>query len=299
MRHLYLFLLLSIFSTGVNAGQQRVTEVISLGYRSVNEIVPLIRPMVTPGGSVSGLSGQLVVTATAQQMAEVRKVLQTLDKAPARLLISVKRGNSRTARQDSASIQGRTGNLSVNSGDLTIGRRDHERNHIKDSNGLSLRMKSNRQTENEQNIQQVQVLEGREAFISAGEEVPVRSRGVVIGRGGAYGYDNTEYYPAVTGFYAIPRLNGDEVFLDISTVSRKRKPSTGNMHHSNLGTGAEFAVANMQTSARGKLGEWIAIGAVNQSASSRLRGIGSTGQQQQDAEAQIFVKVEEIKGSNR
>jgi len=296
---LCLILLFYSAATGIAQAQQMVTEVIPLGYRSINEIVPIIRPLVSPGGSVSGLQGQLVVTATPQKMSEVRKLLATLDKAPARLLISVKRGNSSTDKQGSASVQGRAGNLSINNGGVIIGDR-HSGHQNEEENSLSVKMKSNSQSEQSSITQQVQVLEGREAYISAGEEIPIRNRGTVVGPGDIYSYDNTEYYPAVTGFYAIPRLTGDEVFLEINTVSRQRNNIRINGRHPQQGRQLRpnIDVANIRTTARGKLGEWIAIGALDQSGSSRQGSIGSASRQQQRSASQIFVRVEEIKGAN-
>ncbi|MEA1889741.1 MAG: secretin N-terminal domain-containing protein, partial [Pseudomonadota bacterium] len=193
-----LILLLYTATAGFVQAQQPATEVIPLGYRSINEIIPLIRPLLAPDGYVSGLQGQLVVTATPQKMAEIRKLLTTLDRAPARLLISVKRGNDLSGRQDSASVQGQAANLSINNGGVVIGGRAPGPPHGR-QDGLSVKMKSDSQIEQSGIIQQVQVLEGREAYISAGEEFPVRNRGTVTGPGGVYGYDNIEYYPAVTG----------------------------------------------------------------------------------------------------
>jgi len=299
MKRFCLVLLFYISAVNFAQAQQMVTEVIPLGYRSINEIVPIVRPLISPGGSVSGLQGQLVVTATPQKMAEVRKLLTTLDKAPARLLISVKRGKSSSGKQGSASVQGRAGNLSINNGGIVIGGK-HSGHRNEEENSLSLKMKSNSQNEQSRITQQVQVLEGREAYISAGEEIPVRNRGSAIGPGGIYGYDSTAYYPAVTGFYAIPRLNGDEVFLEINTVSRQRNNIRINGRHPQQGwqSRQDIAVANIRTTARGKLGEWIAIGAIDQSGSSRQGGIGSSSRQQQTVASQIFVRVEEIKGAN-
>lgn len=300
MKRFCLILLFYTAAVSFVQAQQMVTEVIPLGYRSMNEIVPIVRPLVSPGGSVSGLQGQLVITTTPQKMAEVRKLLAALDKAPARLLISVKRGNNSIGKQGSASVQGRAGKLSINNGGVVLGDR-HPGHHNEEENSLSVKMKSNSQNEQSSITQQVQVLEGREAYISAGEEIPVRNRGTVIGPGGIYAYDNTAFYPAVTGFYAIPRLNGDEVFLEINTVSRQRNNLRINGRSSQQGRRSRpnIAVANIRTTARGKLGEWIEIGSMDQSGSSRQGGIGSAYRQQQTIASQIFVRVEEIKGASR
>jgi len=161
MKRFCLILLFYTAAVSLVQAQQMVTEVIPLGYRSINEIVPIVRPLVSPGGSVSGLQGQLVITATPQKMAEVRKLLATLDKAPARLLISVKRGNSSIGKQGSASVQGRAGNLSINNGGVVIGDR-HPGHQNEEENSLSVKMKSNSQNEQSNITQQVQVLEVRQ-----------------------------------------------------------------------------------------------------------------------------------------
>lgn len=298
MKNIFLLLLLCFSLVTTANAQQMKTEVISLGYRSINEIIPLVRPLVSPGGSVGGLQGQLVVTTTPKKMAEVRKLLAVLDKPPARLLISVKRGKSLNSKQGSASIQGQAGNLTLNSGGINADD-SHSGHHGKEEGSLSVRLKSNSQNEQSSVIQQVQVLEGREAYISAGEEIPVRNRGTVAGPNGVYDYDSTAFYPATTGFYAIPRLNGDEVFLEINTVSRQRNNLRINTHNSRQGwqSGPNIAVSNVRTIARGKLGEWIAIGGINQSGSSRQGGIGSSSRQRQDLSTQIYVRVVEIRGS--
>lgn len=287
--HLRWFSLLLFFNLAtlpVTSAQQLVTEVIPLGYRSINEVIPLVRPLVKPSGSVTGMQGQLVVTATPRQLADIRSVLGKLDRSPVRLLISVRRGQSRTGQQGSVSVQGRTGNIAINNGDATVGSRDDDQHLDKDY--LSINMKSHARAAEENITQQVLVLEGREAYISTGEIIPVRNRGAIAGSGGLYRYDNTEFYPAVTGFYAIPRLNGDEVFLEMNTVSRQRN----NLKMSGYQPQPTVAVSNINTSVSGKLGEWMVIGNIDQSGANTNRGIATLSSQQESASTTISVRVE-------
>jgi type II secretory pathway component GspD/PulD (secretin) len=290
MKYFLLLLLCVSLQTTANA-QQMVTEVISLGYRSVSEIIPVVRPLVSPGGSVSGLQGQLVVTATPQQLAQLRKVLSTLDKSPVRLLISVRRGNSSSGKQSSASVQGRIGNVAINNGSVRAG--DAIGVHQKDQNYLAVQANSSRQDEEMNITQRVQVLEGREAHIYSGEEIPVRNRGAVAGPGGVYHYNSTEFYPAVTGFYAIPRINGDEVFLEINSLSRQRNNLRIKSPYAQQGR-QSAAVSNVSTTVGGKLGEWIAIGKIEQSGESRQSGIAAISRRQLDASSQVYVRVEKL-----
>jgi len=288
MKHFFLLLLFCV-SLATAYAQQMVTEVIPLGYRTANEIIPVIRPLVSPSGSVNGLQGQLVITATPQQLVQVRKVLSALDKTPVRLLISVRRGNTYSGRQDSASVQGRVGNISNNKSGTAIGASARDKKEDK----LSVQAQSKQRDEELNITQQVQVLEGREAHIYTGEEIPVRNRGAVSGPGGVYIYDSTEFYPAVTGFYATPRINGDEVFLEINSVSRKRNNIRTNGRHPRQGR-QSAAVSNVSTTVAGKLGEWIAIGNIDQSGLSRQSGIAAGSKQQQESTSQIYVRVEKL-----
>ena len=289
MRRFSLLLLFCLSASSVADAEQTVTEVIPLGYRSMHEIIPLVRPLVSPLGTVSGLQGQLVVTATPQQLAQVGKLLAALDRPPARLLISVRRGNSRAVDHDSASVQGQAGNVAINNDGVTAGIPADSQKPERES--LSIAMKSRKQVEEENITQQVQVLDGREAYIASGEEVPVRNRGVMPGPAGGYRYSSTEFYPAITGFYVIPRLRGDdEVYVEINTVSRERN----NLRMNGSRPRQSVAVANVSTSVSGKLGEWLVIGAIDQSGSVRNRGIASITGRQGNVSSGISVKFEKI-----
>lgn len=298
MKRFVLLLLLCLPVMSNADSRQMVTEVIPLGYRSIHEIIPVIRPLVSPAGSVTGLRGQLVVTATPREMTKVREVLAALDKSPARLLISVSRGDNETAARDSASIQGQVGNLSINkdgvrAGSAAAGHQDANRDY------LAVQAKNNRRSETMNIIQQVQVLEGREAYISAGQEIPVRNRGAVAGPGGIYRYDNTEFYPAVTGFYAVPRLRGDEVFLEINSLSRRHDNMKIGVNGRSIERGRQPArVSNLSTSVTGRLGEWIMLGNIDGSTVNKQSGIGAASQQLKNSTSQIFLKVEKIQNGN-
>ena len=277
--------------------RQMVTEVIPLGYRTIHEIMPVIRPLVAPSGSVTGLQGQLVVTATPRDMAKVHEVLAALDRSPARLLISVSRGDRETAAKDSASIQGQAGNLSINKSSVSVGSAAGHSDANRDS--LAVQATINRRSEAMNITQQVQVLEGREAYILAGQEIPVRNRGAVAGPGGIYRYDNTEFYPAVTGFYAIPRLRGDEVVLEINSLSRRHNNMKMEVNGRGFQRGVQPArVSNLSTSVTGRLGDWIMLGNIDESTVNKQSGIAAASQQTKNSSSQIFLKVEKIQNGN-
>lgn len=257
--------------------QGTVTEVIPLGYRSLAEIAPIVQPLVGPGGSVGGLRDQLVVTTTPARMSEIKEVLKKLDKRPERLVITVRRAGSATAHRRSAAVHGSIGNVEIGRGGVGIDSSGHE-----NDSHVAARA-TDRQIDDEQGIlQRVQVLEGREAYIAAGQDLPLRSRG--------WGYDTTSYYPATTGFYVVPRLNGDEMFLELSAHSRqapvvRRQPYGGRR---------PIDVSNTRTTVAGRLGEWIAIGGTGGSDTATARGIGQLGTREAESDSSIEIRVEKI-----
>jgi len=69
-------------------------------------------------------------------------------------------------------------------------------------------------------VQTLQLLEGNSAFVRTGQSAPVPQRQVlrtiVNGQIVERVIDSVEYRDVMTGFYALPRLAGDRVTLEIS-----------------------------------------------------------------------------------
>ena len=108
----------------LSAPADPVTEVVPLTARTPDELVPMISALAGNDGSVTAFAGQLVIRATPERMAEIRRVLTEIDHPARRLVIHVRRRDAhvrddpeapgeqdgRQAEQDFAA------GLSVNSG---------------------------------------------------------------------------------------------------------------------------------------------------------------------------------------
>jgi hypothetical protein len=250
-------------------------EVITLSYRSAEQVIPVIRPLLEPGGTVSGMQNQLILRTSKANLAEIRKVLASLDAMPRRLMITV--------RQDAEGLSARSGaelSGSVGSGGVVVGtqRPGQERR------GVTARVYESRGAEDERITQQVQVLEGNPATIQVGRSVPVPSQTVVRGANGLIVTDTVTYRDFSTGFDVVPRVSGERVLLDISP---RRETPTGD-----LGAGK---VQRVVTTASGRLGEWIELGgpARNDARSDSGLLIGAAGMRKDDV--RVWVRVEEIK----
>ena len=93
-------------------------QVIPLQHRMVDDVIQIIRPLVTPGGTVTGMNNQLIIKTTPSNLAEIKQVLNSIDHAPRRLMITVKQyvaGNSHLS-EDSLSGRYTSDNVHISAG---------------------------------------------------------------------------------------------------------------------------------------------------------------------------------------
>lgn len=284
-----LFLLVWAQAAAVLA--QTVLEVIPLRYRQAAEVIPIIQPVLAREGSVSGYQGQLVVRTTPANLEEVKRILAVVDAAPRQLLISVRNEStgerSRSEVDVSARFGGeharvvippasrdpRGGSVEVGGGD------DRVRVHALEGHSVG----------RERDTQTVRVMEGREAFVRAGQSAPVRERQVqrtvVGGRVVEQVVESTQYRDVGSGFYVLPRLSGDRVTLDIS---QQREALS-------RGASGAASVQGMVTTVSGRIGEWMEIGGIDRDASSQQGALlGRSSASARDSR-RILIKVEEVR----
>ena len=121
MKHkLYIILLFTFFlrTPFVLAGEMEL-EIIPLQSRMSEEVIPILSPLVAPGGTITGMNNQLIIKTTPDNLAEIKKVLENLDRPPRRLLITVTHdvGGHIQTREDAISGRYSTGNVSISSKD--------------------------------------------------------------------------------------------------------------------------------------------------------------------------------------
>ena len=259
--------------------QAMVLEVIPLKYRTAEQVIPIIQPMLAIGGSVSGLQNQLVVRTTLGNLQEIRRILASVDAKPRRLLITVKQDADSDASRSAAEV---SGSVRIDGGSAHIGTGP-------DDDGLRARVIDTRRVRSERNQQTVQVLEGNSAFIRIGQSVPVprqqMMQTVIGGQVVTQVVDNVEYRDVGTGFYVMPRVSGDNVTLDI------------NPQHDTLNRQLPGAIDTQRvaTTVSGRLGEWIEIAGLDQ---DRSRGqsilLGRASSSGAD-NRRVLIKVEELK----
>ena len=265
--------------------QQTVLEVIDLRYRSADQIVPLLTPLLAPGGTISSLQNRVIVRTTPQNLAELHKVLDAIDTLPRRLMISVRREPAGTGLASETEISGSIGTDGARAS--ARGSRTKQGATVevrKGDNVARSRMLNSQSAATDRGVQTLQVLEGNEALVRIGQSVPVRSGSAIQTPQGTQISNSVEYRDADTGFRVRPRVNGNRVTLEISLWR-----DTLAAHNSQT-----FNGQGIETIVSGRLGEWIEIGGMVQSRTQTegetiSRSTGST-----RSDSKVFLKVEQL-----
>lgn len=269
-----------------------VVEVIPLHYRTAEEVIPILQPMLAREGAISGFKGQLIIRTTPENLAEIKRILATVDSAPRQLIVTVRQDADGSLRRRSADVSGNIGNDNARVIVPPAAGRDNRGGRIVIQDGdsrVSGHVLDSASRASERNIQTIRVMEGREAFIAVGQSVPVRDRQVtrtiVNGQVVEQVVNTTQYRDVATGFYVRPRLSGDRVMLDISpqreSLSRDVRGGVN--------------VQRAATTVSGRLGEWLEIGGITQTASGQEAVLLGRSSSTATDDRRVLVKVEEVR----
>jgi hypothetical protein len=255
------FLALLMALAAATSLAQGMIEVISLRHRTAEQVIPILQPLLAPGGALTGQYNQLIVRTSPENLEQLRSVLATIDRPARRLMILVRFDNV----QETAA--------SAVQGDVRISNRGAS---------ADMTVRDSRSALDERVDQRVQVLEGGRAYISGGESRPLRQPGVVRTPGGAV-VQETVIQEAATGFDVSPRVSGNNVTLDVY-AQQEAFAQRG-------------AIRGQQASSSvsGRLGEWIELGGTSTAAARSGSGVLSTREAGATGNRRIWVKVEEVR----
>ena len=264
-------------------------EIIALKHRSADEVLPIIRPLLDKNDVASGMNNQLILRTSPHNLGQIRKLLESIDTAPRRLQITVMQnvdsetiarltevsGNVGLNREARVAVPG-SGNSSGLNVDLGRGQ-----------DRLNARVISTRSLEDDRKTQQLQVLEGNRALVRSGQNVPVPQRQLIQQPWGTQVIDSTQYQEVNSGFYVLPRVNGDRVTLEISAQNDSLVPGSG-----------DYPVTRVQqtsSTVSGRIGEWLIVGESGQQTDNDDTTISTRSASQVHEQRNVLIKVEEIK----
>ena len=175
------------------AHAQYTLEILSLRHRSAEQVLPALRPLVEPGGTLGGQGSQLLVRTSPGNLAELRRALEAIDQPVRRLEVSVRFDDAFDASRRSLGASGRIG----------------------DGSRVEIRAGESASSGAERVDQRIQVLEGGHAMIYTGQSQPVRERRYIQTPGGVVSQEVTVLHDTRAGFEIVPRLAGASVQIDI------------------------------------------------------------------------------------
>jgi type II secretory pathway component HofQ len=261
------FLLIALLLACGSARGQGDLEILQLRSRSAEQVIPILRPLLEPGGVLTGQGYQLIIRASPRNLAELRAVLDSIDRPPRRLVISVRQGAAAEEMRRSAGAR-----VDLRPGDSRV----------------DVRIADSRSSSDERVDQRVQVLEGGRAMIGSGESRPLHERQVFRSPDGRVVRETTTVIQqASTGFEVVPRLSGDTVHLEIAP-QRER-----------FAQGGAIDSQRVATTVSGKLGEWIDLGGASTASARSGQGILSSGESRASGTSRTWVKVEELRDEVR
>lgn len=254
----------------------RELEVIELRYRLAEEIVPIVQPLLEPGGVLTGADRLLFVNTSPANFEQIRQAVELIDRRPRQLVVTVGQGTVTYEQRTDVSGQARVGGGEVQVGVNAPPRGDP---------GVAVGIDSRVQRADLRNTSSVRALEGTETYIAVGQLAPLTTTQVVPGRRGPVEYRSTEYREVSTGFYATARLQGETVTLEVSP--RQQRPRSA-------APGTVVETASIVSTISGRLGEWLPIGAVQESGGGDTSGLLVWGRRTADSQYSAWVKVDEV-----
>lgn len=260
-----LLLLLLLASQAALAFAQQRMEVLPLRHRLAEQVLPVLQPLVEPGGVISSMSGKLIVRSSAANIEEIQQALAAIDLPVRRLQISVRQGGSTRSDETRAGVDAR---VRLRDGEVSV-----------DGRGTA---GSVRRESQDNVISRVQTVEDGEALIYIGQSVPLPATRVVQGPGGVVVTRGTQYVSAGTGFLARPRLAGNNVTVSIAPQGEQIQPD------------GRVRGGGLRTTVSGRLGEWIPLGGVSQQFEREERGTLRYGEARGSSDSDYWIRVDAL-----
>ncbi len=262
MRPLLVITIMTLATIAV-ADSNRV-QVLQIQSRPAVDLVEVVRPLLGEHGSVTAYHDKLIVNGSSQEIARVRALLKDLDRPARRLIIEV-----RLNGEKSLSSQGLE--YGLDSGNVRIGKPPAHAD-------ASIGFEGARTRSNDSGLQRIQALEGRAALIRTGQSIPIHRRG------GGYGYHTGPRYEIgyrelASGFYALPRVHGNQVTVEIYQQS-EHPAGDGRFDHQQA-----------SSVLRGDLGSWLSMGSIGSAdrIDDRRTGRQVTTERRQDRSIELRV----------
>jgi len=261
-KHKSLILVFILIFNSTSLADSTEMAIFPLIHKPAVDLVDLIKPLVGKQGSATAFSDKLIVRAPGNKLEEIRWLISELDKPARNLLIEVNVSRTRQTNGQGTGITGNIGNKIKHS---------HIHGHQASTQGKGASQ------------QRIRTIEGHAALIQTGESVPIyQVKQESHGKDTIQSYE-VQHKEVTRGFFALPRLHGDQVTLEIH--QQADQASTRTMH---------FNTQKASSIIRGKLGEWIELGGIGEQRQQTKRGLGYSGGTKKRNQRSISLRISEI-----
>jgi type II secretory pathway component GspD/PulD (secretin) len=265
---------------------QQEMEIIALRHRTLDQVLPALKPLLEAGGSLSGMNDQLILRASRRNREQIKQALAAIDTPARRLLIRVSQNRDEQSRQQGSEVAGQI--VIDQRGRITqpsSGTQGNTRIEVRrGASSITAQAHDRHSTESSGSTQMVQVVEGGRALIHVGQSLPIPLRQMAFGPRGAVVSEGIVYRDLGQGFYAAPRVIGDRVTLEISP----QFDSPGKQGYGSIET------QRLSTTVSGRLGEWLELGGSSQQTNFGERGNLHSGSSQASDRRSVWLQVEEL-----
>ena len=247
-------------------------KIIDLQHRFVEDILPIIQPLVGNDGAATGMQNHLIIRASPEKMIEIEQIISTLDVARQNLKITVRHQNNLQANDENVAVSGRK-----RIGNFTIGTRKLPRNAL---DSVQLDIDSNQSNISSNGNQFINVMDGESAYIKVGQSVPYTQEWVTLTRRYKSVQKTIEFVDISTGFSVRPRSIGSQIELEIM-------PRIAQLNKNKY-----IDFEELSTVVRVNRGEWLNLGSTMQQKDEVSRAILSKSNNQQAQNNSLSIRVE-------
>ena len=195
-----LFVGLLFFLTALTGVCRAETAVILIHYRMASEILPIVKGILSPTGTVTFAASvnSLVVTDTPVSIQRVRSFLETFDTAPRQVRIRLRFNQKAASKERSIKGQGR---VSDNGWSISTGGKTED--------GVDIQVDDRKENRHQTSEHVLVTVSGSPAYIFTGIDIPYRQRWIDFCRRYAAYTDTTAFRHIETGMDILPIITGD------------------------------------------------------------------------------------------
>ncbi len=288
----------SLFVGSVSAETE--FKIISLKYRSANDVIPTLMPLIHADEMVTGSDYNLFVRASPDTLTNIERMLATLDVARQNLRITISNSDMSESNQRNVGISGRqrVGDVEINV--------PRQNNTVTQSNGQTLTRQSTgirvdkqhglgvdanaRNTQQTTRSQQfVNVQDGAQSFIRVGQIMPFTQRWITITQRYMVSQNVTDFREITTGFAVRPRIVGEnttsnQIELEVTPRIAQINTKQNQVDH------IDFQELN--TTVRVNRGDWLDLGQLMQNRDEVSGEILRQSQNSSYQNTKVMIKVD-------